>query len=370
MPSGQPSPASPSGSSSSSMTASYLSVPIPGNRMSRPTAMVALLIVVIEEYKGLKTNALSPWRKWASSSGAPRRGRGAWAPRRGRPAGPGAARQGRAGSPSELSACRCPGERQRCASATQRRGGGGAAGAAATTTTGYRGGRRGGADLAGLHPEHLVLGVVALRPVGVDGQLDVNPLLEVRGDAAQVERVGPGRIQSRCAPATGVAVLADEDLGVGQQHLVIARPQRGRMRREGDARKEVALVVAVEVDGEDARNVRLVVGRAVGRLGVDLDGAVVAWWACRVGGRCARDLWDRQAARDEHRGEQTNERDGSVGLFPVSHLGLQPSHRLPLHVPRPSGTARPRKVAVGFQNRTAKVKQDTDSDLGKCDFIA
>src|SRR6266545_4787126 len=91
MPSGQPSPASPSGSSSSSMTASYLSVPIPGNRMSRPTAMVVLLIVLIEECKDLKTNALSPWRKWASSSGAPRRGRGAWAPRRGRPAGPVAA---------------------------------------------------------------------------------------------------------------------------------------------------------------------------------------------------------------------------------------------------------------------------------------
>src|SRR6266540_904655 len=57
-------------------------------------------------------------------------------------------------------------------------------------------------------------------------------------------------------------------------------------------------------------------------------------------------------------------------LFLFRILGLQPSHRLPLHVPRPSGTARPRKVAVGFQNRTAKVKQDTDSDLGKCDFIA
>jgi hypothetical protein len=78
-------------------------------------------------------------------------------------------------------------------------------------------------------------------------------------------------VEAGLGPAAAVVVLTDEH-GVREDDLVAGRG----VHLEGDVRPEVALVEAVPVDLEVAADVRLVVGMAVERDAVDLDGAVVA----------------------------------------------------------------------------------------------
>jgi hypothetical protein len=79
--------------------------------------------------------------------------------------------------------------------------------------------------------------------------------------------------------ATSGGVLADEH-GVGQKHTATGR----RHALEGDVGVEVTLVVAVEIDLEDASHVGFVVGMVVEGDIVNLDGPIVPRWVLRVGG--------------------------------------------------------------------------------------
>jgi hypothetical protein len=86
------------------------------------------------------------------------------------------------------------------------------------------------------------------------------------------EVVGHGGVEPGLGPPAAVVVLADEDVLVHEDDRGIA----GRwMHLEGHVGKEVTLVVAVEVDLEDAAHMGLVVRVIVERHAVDLDRAVV-----------------------------------------------------------------------------------------------
>jgi hypothetical protein len=117
----------------------------------------------------------------------------------------------------------------------------------------------------------------------------------MRLDPGEVQRVGLRGIQPRLRAASGIVVLADEDL-IGQQgdHRT-GRRVRLKQHRGG----QVALVVAVEVDLEGAADVGFVVGVVVEGDVVDLDGAVVA----RRVGRRGSELRDRNASRHHHGGD-------------------------------------------------------------------
>jgi hypothetical protein len=94
-------------------------------------------------------------------------------------------------------------------------------------------------------------------------------LLEPLEESAQV--VGLGGVEPGLGPAAAVVVLTDED-SVGEDHFGLTG---WRMHLEGDVREEVALVVSIEVDLEDASHVGLVVGMVIEGDAVDLDRPVV-----------------------------------------------------------------------------------------------
>ena len=62
---------------------------------------------------------------------------------------------------------------------------------------------------AGLHPEHLVLGVSTLRTVGVDGHLDVVALLRMRCTRERELVRSTGIQASLTAPTAGI-IFTDE----------------------------------------------------------------------------------------------------------------------------------------------------------------
>src|SRR5215210_4073912 len=114
-------------------------------------------------------------------------------------------------------------------------------------------------------------------------------LIRVRFDAAEVQGVGLRRIEPRLAASAGVVVLTNEDV-VLQQHDRGTGGRRG-LRREGHVGGEVlALVVAVEVDLEDAADVRLVVRMVIESHVIDLDRPIVARLVLGEG-------WRRQAGK-------------------------------------------------------------------------
>src|SRR5829696_1243143 len=157
------------------------------------------------------------------------------------------------------------------------RGGHGGRGRGGARRGGARRGRAprggGGRRRALLDPEHLVLHIGALGALGVHGEAHVPALLGVRGDVGQGvgEVIGAAGVEVGAAPGR---VLADVE-GVGEQLVVLALVGRGP-GLEGHGGREIARVIAVEVDLDHAADVGLVVGVAVEGRVVDLDGAVVA----------------------------------------------------------------------------------------------
>ena len=114
--------------------------------------------------------------------------------------------------------------------------------------------------LARLDPEHLVLGVTALRVRRVGGQLDVVAVLGVRV-ALEVEVVGLVAVIARRAAATAVRV------GVQRDRVVLRASTPGRgvlLERHG---RGDAAVEAEPLHGERAGQVRVVAG-VLGRRAV------------------------------------------------------------------------------------------------------
>jgi hypothetical protein len=120
--------------------------------------------------------------------------------------------------------------------------------------------------------------------------------LEIGEQARQV--VGLALIEAGLGAAAAVVVLADEDAGVLEDHLVSG----GRHHLERHAGEQRPQVVPVEVDLEDAADMRLVVRVIVERHAVDLDRAVVPRRPATLqGARLAGDGRHEADDPDQHR---------------------------------------------------------------------
>jgi hypothetical protein len=135
------------------------------------------------------------------------------------------------------------------------------------------------------------------------------------GDAGEVQGVGLAGVQPGLAAPAAVVVLTDEHR-VGQQHLVVALTLGRRLGLEGDGGVQVALVVAVEVDLEDAADVGLVVGQVVEGGVVDLDRAVVP----RRVRRRRRQLRDGHTSQHHCRQDDQPERLATPDIHTPAHL--------------------------------------------------
>jgi hypothetical protein len=119
-----------------------------------------------------------------------------------------------------------------------------------------------------------------------------------RGEEAR-EVIGPARVEARLGTAAAVVVLTDEDVGVFEDHLVSG----GRLYLERHIGKEIALVVAVEVDLEHAPDMWLVVRMIIEVHAVDLDGAIVPRRPTGLRARLRRDGRDETDGSDQHADE-------------------------------------------------------------------
>jgi hypothetical protein len=134
-----------------------------------------------------------------------------------------------------------------------------------------------------------------------------------------------------------VVVLTDEDVVVLEDHLVAG----GRMHSERHVGEQLPLVVTVEVDLEDAADVRLVVRVVVEDDAVDLDRAVVPRRPPGIGGCLTGKRPDQQETTRHHADEADQRAPALAVACHVVHLRRTPFHH-GHHCPVSPLRARPR----------------------------